>query len=111
MAPSLRGEVAGAEPSRLARQCHGADVLRLERRTDDADGDLGVEVLAGEYVDVGVSRAVAKMAGDGRRLDELHERVAGRLRNVLGEMLQHGFAVGLHPNRLNQILDKAANML
>ena len=57
---------------------------------DDAYGDLGVEVLAGEDVEVGVTARVTEVAGYRGGLDELHQRLAGGLKQVRREVREDG---------------------
>jgi hypothetical protein len=94
----------------LAHKRHEVDVLWAEGRADHFDGELGGELLAREDVDIGVAGAIAEMPGDGGGLDQLHQRISGCLRHMLGEMLEQRRPVGLHADGLDESLDEAGNV-
>jgi hypothetical protein len=54
-----------ARLNRLARQRDEVDVCRTKGRANHFDGDLGLEILAGENIDVGIAGPIAKMPGRG----------------------------------------------
>ena len=86
--------------------CSGRNAART---TSMATSDL--KILAGEDVDIGVTGMIAKMAGDGRGLDQLHEGISGRLWQMFGEMLEQRRAIGRHAHGLDKGFDEAGNVL
>ena len=57
-----------------------------ECRANHLDGDFRLKILAGEDVDIGVTGMIAKMAGDGRGLDQLHQRIPNRIGHMLARL-------------------------
>jgi hypothetical protein len=71
------------------------------------DGEISLEILARKNIDIGVAGKIAEMAGDGRGLDELHERISRRLGHMFSEMLEHGRPIRLHADGLDKGFDEA----
>jgi len=71
-------------------------ILRPEELSADRLYDTGVEVLARKYIQIRVTRLVAKMPRDITRLNQLDESISGFV--ALSKMLHHRTTVRLHIN-------------
>src|SRR5207344_1520847 len=77
-------------------------LMRTECGPNHFDSELSIEILAGKNVDIGIAGQIAEMAGDGRGLDQLHEGISGRLRQMFGEVLEQRRPITLHADSLDE---------
>jgi hypothetical protein len=69
-------------------------ILWPEELSADRLYDAGVEVLARKYIQIRVTRLVAKMSRDITRLNQLDESISGFV--ALSEVLHHRTTVRIH---------------